>query len=61
MEWAARMAAVYTRFGIAREAVLCHDICMTGLAFIDTFLGGLFLFWRGATLHCINPISTSIF
>lgn len=28
MEWAARMAAVYTRFGIAREAVLCrhsHD------------------------------------
>lgn len=41
MEWAARMAAVYTRFGIAREAVLCHDIRMTGLAFIDTFLGGL--------------------
>lgn len=35
------------------EAVLCHDIRMTGLAFIDTFLGGLVfvLARRHITLH----------
>jgi hypothetical protein len=45
MHGAARIAAVYTRFEHCEEQVLCHDIRMTGLAFIDNFGG--FIFGRG--------------
>jgi hypothetical protein len=61
MHGAAGMAAVYTRFEHCEEPVLCHDIRMTGLAFIDNFWGFIFLGGGGATLHCINPTSISIF